>query len=1070
MLELAESQRVMYPQLLKDLQKLGIDVDEFNDHLVGYSHRRPNAEPGDAMYMYLKKKLIQTKNAPFMHARDAVLRHLPTTVVNQMTRLAAVTGVRWNKKAAEAEWAAMTPEQIGAPEWYRAPQPGTYSEDVFNLARENDASYPTMNGLAQQIKAEHSVGKKAKNLDRKEKFAVADSILSGWRSLVGKVVKNDAVDYTSIVGFDEVVQAFNDRWGGDWTSESVFDYLKDWNKKAVPDLDNKTLAQKALERYQKLRDGVDEDAALFDPDLFDVSRDPTAFPDPAFNGKPLKYSFENAGYLLAKQFGLPTWWRKDELYRNALKESADPVLSGLAKSDAGDHDFKTALWDHFKEAEKSLPPEAQWASVASDVDDFMDAAAGVDEVMVGGVKTKVARVPDMNAVPILSQDDLITLARKLHGMPKQVLEEGLFNRGTITDGVDYLLHATRLKAGVASARRMLKQDGVLRDVTEKGATGKTLQDTWTDMGLTPEGLADFITETTGKAMSHEEVMKFAASKVVDPEVGGTLKRYVELFKGTEEVGNDVMKVADMLNGLWKGTLTIPYIAFHTRNRISGIFANWAAGIHNAEGDEIAHKMFYNKLTDSDELIDGIIDEIKALDITSVGKGGADSQVYDRLEKFRGVGMADTPVGKSKYGAVGDNFDYIVRGPFGDLIADTKQAYAAGGAKGAAKQFFGFGGVKPDGSLPTDMNIFGIKNGMDPIGRKRRVDLMAEKGEKGLTGADSFVADSTTNAWYKAGTNANDYVEWMNRVGPYIALRKAGWSPAMAARKVKQVQFDYKQLSPLEKKYARRLIPFYSFMRKNLEQQTRLLMENPGGRTAQVIRAENNLRREGKSNGGHVPRYLAESFAVRLPGDSVDGTAQFFSQSGLLPADEAFNRFQFDDSGLPLNLTRTGEKFLAQSHPVIQGVGERIAGKQFWSGRNLDDLYQEPTSDQDINFWVSKTPLSRAQSTVGGLFDDRKSVAQKLFNLTIGGAKITDVNMEKQRALETRDILERELGADPDIGKYTGLYANDMAGLIERYKAGDVEAAKKLKLYMAMKEELKQIKKTEKSKKLPAPPG
>jgi hypothetical protein len=110
--------------------------------------------------------------------------------------------------------------------------------------------------------------------------------------------------------------------------------------------------------------------------------------------------------------------------------------------------------------------------------------------------------------------------------------------------------------------------------------------------------------------------------------------------------------------------------------------------------------------------------------------------------------------------------------------------------------------------------------------------------------------------------------------------------------------------------------------------------------------------------------------------------------------------------------------------------------------------------------LSKLPTARLVSTMRGIADPRKNIPTKVFNTLVGGAKFTDVNVKKQRALELRDVLENELQKDEDIGAYTGLYASDLQGLIERYNAGDQEAAKQLKLYMELKAELKAMKKAE----------
>lgn len=1044
MYALSDSMRGLYRNMQKELQRLGIDVDDLNDYYVGYSHRRPKAEEGSALYNYLRRRLIKTTGAPFMIARDDVFRNIPlgTKAINNITRDARFTGVKFNKEEANRLFSAIS--DTFAPEFSRQPTPGTYLESLFEVARREGVSYAGLKAFANDVRMQQRVARSAAIAHKKsiEDLVSVSGMGPNWRKSINDVVKADG-DWTSIPRFDEVVQSVQNVMPG-ITGDELFEILKSHGKSAYATMSNEQVAEESLRLYKDHAKYAADDAESldtgFNPDLFDVAKDKTGFPDPAFNDGKLQYTRNNAAYLLAKEYDLPAWWRFDELMRNKLKTSADPALKAIADADQSEHLFKTQLWDHMKDAQKDLPPEARWAEQAGDVDDFI-----ID------MKNNS---PELREMPIMGQEDLLDLVGRLYHMPKEVLKEGLFNRGTTTDAVDYLMLATRLKAGVASLRTVLRGDGILQ--TGKDAQGVPLLEMWTKpqnqfgkgAGLTMEGLRDFVREVhDGQEMSLSQVDDFIANTKVDPEIADSLSRYIELFKDPEKT-SELSKWADAMTSHFKGTLTIPYPAFHTRNRMSGLFANWVAGIYDADAEKHAQNLFFGKDVDEE-----LLREIKALNIISVGRGGAEGQVYDRLERFRGVGADYLPAGRHENNAR-NLVDYI-RNPLGELIQDTRYAYKQGGRKAAVKQVFK-GGINELGETATDLNPFGTRGGFDPLGASTR-KTSVDKFGRPVKGADLYTAPTTTNAIYKAGSNANDYVEWMNRVAPYIAMRKAGWSPAMAARKVRQVQFDYREMSTFEQRVAKKLVPFYSYTRKNLEQQVRLLMENPGGRTAQTIRAEKVANQEAQGKHSYVPKYLAESFAVRLPG-GTEQDAQFFSQSGLLPAEEAFNRFAFNDRGL--NMKRTAEKFLAQIHPMIQGPAEWIAGRQFWSGRNLNDLYQTPTTDQDVNLLLSKMPASRLAGTVGGLLDNRKSIPQRAFNFAVGGAKVTDVNIEKQRALELRDILEKELQKDPDIAAYTGLYAKDIQNLVDRYNAGDQESARQLKMYMDLKAELMSMKKAD----------
>lgn len=1022
MYQMVDKLRNMDQMEHKVLLDLGVNVGTWEDYYARHFFRGIDAPIGSPLYNSIKKKMVGSK-AGFMESRDPIFNGIPggTPKINKISMDPDFTATKYNKEFDKANWAKKGRNLFG-PDVLAAPQPGSYLEPVHQMAKEAGYSWPMMQGIAREIKNLEKTARAGAIAARKQVYDVVEGIMGkGWRSSVNAAVKNDA-DWRAVKVLDEAMQGLSDRFGMD--PDDIWETLKKHNQAAYVEKNGDQIALEAMAKYEELQKADRENP------LFDLANDPTSYPDPAYNGGKLEATLDNRAYLLAKKYDLPAWWRFDEIVRQNLKNSSDPNVAAIAAKDQSEHAFKRELmeYEQARQAE-TLPEGERWTEGMKDVDDF--------------ISTYKLQHPELSKIPILSQPDLHALVKKFANMPQSVLKDGLFNRGVVRDAVDYMMQTAKVKAGVASMRKMLLEPGAIRRAKE-GGTGVPLSEVWSDMDLTKQGLADFVKGIVGE-VPEKEMIAAAEDMLVDPTVADMAKRYIELFKDTSDTLPWFEKAIDMGSSWWKATMTLPYIAFHTRNRAGGIVANWVAGILDGASDAEASKHFFGKTPIAER--EALLNELKLYNIVSVGTdAGSTSKLNDRLDQYMGVG-------ESKLPNSGGPLDYILA-PFKEFKDDVVDAYRQGGVKKAARQMF-TGGTTSTGKTASDLNPFGFSGGVDPLGqagRKGQADVYGRP----LSTIDRLKAPETTNVFGKVGTRANDYIEWMNRVGPYIYLRKNGWSPAMAARKVKQVQFDYRQLSPFEKKYMKRVIPFYSFMRKNIEQQIKLLIENPGGRTAQLIRAENVANKEGRSNGSYVPKYLAESFSVRLPG-GTDKDAQFYSQSGLLPAEEAFNRLSFKDDGFPINAKRTAEKFMAMTNPVIQGPMEWLSGRQFWSGRNLDDLYQSPTSDQDVNLALSKLPTQRLTGTIGGLLDSRKSIPLRAFNAVVGGAKVTDVNVAKQRALELRDILEQELPRDADIASFTGLYPKDLEKLISRFNAGDVEAAQMLKLYADLKQELKTIK-------------
>ena len=190
----------------------------------------------------------------------------------------------------------------------------------------------------------------------------------------------------------------------------------------------------------------------------------------------------------------------------------------------------------------------------------------------------------------------------------------------------------------------------------------------------------------------------------------------------------------------------------------------------------------------------------------------------------------------------------------------------------------------------------------------------------------------------------------------------------------------------------------------------------------------------------------------LPGGTPTDT-QFFSESGVLPVSEAFNRFP-TKNGIP-DARYTAENLLAMTTPLIAGPLQQVAGRQFWSHRGLDELYQAPFDEPQANFWLMQSPIARATATVRMLADDRKGTGQKLFNALVGGARISNVDLQKAVRLHLRDIVERELKGAAGVGEFSRLYPSDLEKMSEESRA-------ELSLLVQLTRDLKKIREEEKA--------
>ena len=83
-----------------------------------------------------------------------------------------------------------------------------------------------------------------------------------------------------------------------------------------------------------------------------------------------------------------------------------------------------------------------------------------------------------------------------------------------------------------------------------------------------------------------------------------------------------------------------------------------------------------------------------------------------------------------------------------------------------------------------------------------------------------------NPAIKANRAVGSAVENNARMAHYLYVLKETGSPSAAADSVKKYLFDYSDLTPFEKRLKGNLVPFYTFMRKNLPLEVEALIKTP----------------------------------------------------------------------------------------------------------------------------------------------------------------------------------------------------------------------------------------------------
>ena len=144
-------------------------------------------------------------------------------------------------------------------------------------------------------------------------------------------------------------------------------------------------------------------------------------------------------------------------------------------------------------------------------------------------------------------------------------------------------------------------------------------------------------------------------------------------------------------------------------------------------------------------------------------------------------------------------------------------------------------------------------------------------------------------------------------------------------------FDYGHLSQFEKTVMKRIMPFYTFTRKNLELQSRTLMTNPGRIEAELTGIQNIS--DVISGGQLTPEEEKAMPSWMKNGINIlqkQHGSQFTIISGLkTPIEQPFQQFQ-------------PNALLGSISPLIRVPFEQLSGYSLYNGKLLSDVTNAAT--------------------------------------------------------------------------------------------------------------------------------
>lgn len=497
-------------------------------------------------------------------------------------------------------------------------------------------------------------------------------------------------------------------------------------------------------------------------------------------------------------------------------------------------------------------------------------------------------------------------------------------------------------------------------------------------------------------------LKAIAQQEVPADLANDLMRKMEGFKGPKAVG-PIIQAIDSVTNLFKAGVTSVWPAFHTRNLSSGQYRNWEADMFSPRSVSEADAIMRGRSADLTDL-----PIAKKLLGPNFNAQQAEDLVRKLVYKHQVFGKYSGQTGE--YGAA------QLAGAQGSGITDI------------LKQFPG--GLGGDDSL----ELSAIPAMAVGIGDEVDLNPLSVRGVRQRT--------ESTFGPAVAGEHVGQFVEGLNRLAPFIHELRKGVDPAEAAKRVKAAQIDYggKALTSFEREVMTRVMPFYKFTRGNVPYTLRQLWEQPGGKTAQSIRAINTMR----GTDALTPPEVADGASIPL-GQTADGGQSYLTSFGLMLEDPV------GLAGQALTNPR-GAMYQAAAmlNPLIKGPAEFMTNQLFFQGgRPLDEAEgrlgrtvanvlgrDEPMWDSRggtgvLEQAIGNSPLARVSTALGTLTDKRKyenyGVPAMLNLLT--GARVTNVSPARQDAI-LRERLNEDLLNDFGGREFSRVYipADDMEAM------------------------------------------
>jgi hypothetical protein len=312
-------------------------------------------------------------------------------------------------------------------------------------------------------------------------------------------------------------------------------------------------------------------------------------------------------------------------------------------------------------------------------------------------------------------------------------------------------------------------------------------------------------------------------------------------------------------------------------------------------------------------------------------------------------------------------------------------------------------VNPDGEVFhwSDLYETGKVHGVIDEGFFAQ-DIGAGSATRGLIKGLSPKADPTDTEnflLFKKGMQIGSTVENMSRMTNFVNHIKNGKSVEESARLAKDALFDYSDLTAFEQNVMKRVLPYYTWLRKNSRKQVEQLIEQPDKyRTIARMEAgvEGMVDEEDK-----LDKRMLAPFAqdwVQTPFNSMnqDGNKEPILFNPNLPY---MDLGRIPDPTQPITSMK---ELFSQSAPQIKVPVEQAINKNVFFDDEIVEDGESQVSER-IKHLLGQTALYNA----GTQFGEKNGLDLGLHTLnTFGGVKGLSYDAETFKAMKIQEYLEK----------------------------------------------------------------